>query len=196
MLFVFFITKSCPLVFQTLFLRSVTSKRIWLISVLDNLAEDTPEIYSLAFLYYYCKKVELYTDYLERKGVVSENILITDKLEYFWNSLWWKWPCSIVPFFSLVLWYNLFFFFLEYSWFTKLYFRYTADRFSVLHTHTHIHTYIDTYKYSCLFSHLSPCDPCTVARQAPLSMGFPRQGYRSGLPFPSNSKAWIIFLFI
>ena len=27
--------------------------------------------------------------------------------------------------------------------------------------------------------------PGTVARQAPLSMGFPRQGYRSGLPFPS-----------
>ena len=25
----------------------------------------------------------------------------------------------------------------------------------------------------------------TVARQAPLSMGFPRQEYRSGLPFPS-----------
>ena len=27
--------------------------------------------------------------------------------------------------------------------------------------------------------------PCTVARQAPLSMGFPRQEYWSGLPFPS-----------
>ena len=27
--------------------------------------------------------------------------------------------------------------------------------------------------------------PCTVARQAPLSMGFSRQGYWSGLPFPS-----------
>ena len=27
--------------------------------------------------------------------------------------------------------------------------------------------------------------PWTVARQAPLSMGFSRQGYRSGLPFPS-----------
>ena len=25
----------------------------------------------------------------------------------------------------------------------------------------------------------------TVARQAPLSMGFPKQKYRSGLPFPS-----------
>ena len=27
--------------------------------------------------------------------------------------------------------------------------------------------------------------PCTVARQAPLSMGFPRQEYWSGFPFPS-----------
>ena len=26
--------------------------------------------------------------------------------------------------------------------------------------------------------------PWTVARQAPLSMGFPRQEYRSGLPLP------------
>ena len=29
------------------------------------------------------------------------------------------------------------------------------------------------------------CDPQTVAHQAPLSMGFPRQEYWSGLPFPS-----------
>ena len=27
--------------------------------------------------------------------------------------------------------------------------------------------------------------PCSVAQQAPLSMGFPRQEYWSGLPFPS-----------
>ena len=27
--------------------------------------------------------------------------------------------------------------------------------------------------------------PCTVARQAPLSMGFSRQEYWNGLPFPS-----------
>ena len=27
--------------------------------------------------------------------------------------------------------------------------------------------------------------PCTVAYQTPLSMGFPRQEYWSGLPFPS-----------
>ena len=28
-------------------------------------------------------------------------------------------------------------------------------------------------------------NPWTVAHQAPLSTGFPRQGYCSGLPFPS-----------
>ena len=32
----------------------------------------------------------------------------------------------------------------------------------------------------CLF-----CDPWTIAHQAPLSMGFPRQEYWSGLPSPS-----------
>ena len=32
---------------------------------------------------------------------------------------------------------------------------------------------------------LTLCDPWTVAHQAPLSMGFPRQEYWSGLPFPS-----------
>ena len=39
-----------------------------------------------------------------------------------------------------------------------------------------------------LFSHSVASDsfatPWTVARQAPLSMGFPRQEYWSGLPFP------------
>ena len=33
-------------------------------------------------------------------------------------------------------------------------------------------------------SSLTLCD-CTVARQAPLSLGFSRQNYWSGLPFPS-----------
>ena len=32
---------------------------------------------------------------------------------------------------------------------------------------------------------LTLCDPWTVACQAPLSMGFSRQEYWSGLPFPS-----------
>ena len=30
-----------------------------------------------------------------------------------------------------------------------------------------------------------PCSPWTVARRAPLPVGFPRQEYWSGLPFPS-----------
>ena len=32
---------------------------------------------------------------------------------------------------------------------------------------------------------LTLCDPWTVAHQAPLSMGFSRQEYWSGMPFPS-----------
>ena len=38
----------------------------------------------------------------------------------------------------------------------------------------------------CLVTKSSPlfCDPWTVAHQAPLSMGFSRQEYWSGLPFP------------
>ena len=39
----------------------------------------------------------------------------------------------------------------------------------------------------CLVVQLCPtlCTPWTAARQAPLSIGFPRQEYWSGLPFPS-----------
>ena len=33
------------------------------------------------------------------------------------------------------------------------------------------------------------CDPWTVARQAPLSTGFPRQEYWSGLPLPSPPRS-------
>ena len=32
---------------------------------------------------------------------------------------------------------------------------------------------------------LTLCDPWTVTCQAPVSMGFPRQKYWSGLPFPT-----------
>ena len=51
-----------------------------------------------------------------------------------------------------------------------------------------------TYKYAymlivCMLSHFSVSNslqpPWTVAHQAPLSMGFPRQEYWSGLSFPS-----------
>ena len=46
------------------------------------------------------------------------------------------------------------------------------------------------YGYWWWFSHLPTCIPLlvtlwTVASQAPLSMGFPRQEYWTGLPFPS-----------
>ena len=41
---------------------------------------------------------------------------------------------------------------------------------------------------ACVLSHSvvpnSSATPCTIARQAPLSGGFPRQEYWSGLPFP------------
>ena len=38
-----------------------------------------------------------------------------------------------------------------------------------------------------LQSYLTLCDPMDyIAHQAPLSMGFPRQEYWSGLPFPSS----------
>ena len=56
--------------------------------------------------------------------------------------------------------------------------------------------------FSLLITSDSFCDPWTVAHQAPLSMGFPRQVYWSGLPFPfpgllpnpgieSMSSAWV-----
>ena len=36
-----------------------------------------------------------------------------------------------------------------------------------------------------LQSHPTPCDPIDGSHQAPLSLGFSRQEYWSGLPFPS-----------
>ena len=60
-----------------------------------------------------------------------------------------------------------------------------------LHTHTHTHTYTYTYCVPvcvctlvvCILSHIWLfVTPWTVARQAPLSMGFPRWEYWSGLP--------------
>ena len=36
-----------------------------------------------------------------------------------------------------------------------------------------------------LLSHVRLCDPVDLAHQAPPSMGFSRQEYWSGLPFPS-----------
>ena len=42
------------------------------------------------------------------------------------------------------------------------------------------------YFFYCLvvMSYLTLCDPWKVTHQAPLSMGFSRQKYWSGLPFP------------
>ena len=47
------------------------------------------------------------------------------------------------------------------------------------HTHTHMHSHI--LSCSVLSNSMTPL---TVAHQAPLSMGFPRQKYWSGLLFP------------
>ena len=50
-----------------------------------------------------------------------------------------------------------------------------------------IHSFVCVCVCVCvLVTQLCPtlCDPWTVAHQAPLSMGFPRQEYWSGLPFP------------
>ena len=48
---------------------------------------------------------------------------------------------------------------------------------------------LDQQFLSCVCSGLQSCrlltTPQTAALQAPLSVGFSRQGYRSGLPFPS-----------
>ena len=43
------------------------------------------------------------------------------------------------------------------------------------------------FRFWCVRAQSCPilCDPWTVARQAPPSMGFPRQEYWSGLPFPT-----------
>ena len=45
----------------------------------------------------------------------------------------------------------------------------------------------------CLCRHVQLfATPWTIAHQAPLSMGFPRQEYRGGLPFPSPSNLPIL----
>ena len=58
---------------------------------------------------------------------------------------------------------------------------------------THIYTYMLLLLLSC-FSRVQLCaTPQTAAHQAPPSLGFSRQGYWSGLPFPSpmhESKKW------
>ena len=65
------------------------------------------------------------------------------------------------------------------------------------HTRAHVYMYVRAhtcahvplndlcmYVHAHTLRHIPVCDPMTVAPQAPLSMGFPRQENRSGLPFP------------
>ena len=47
-----------------------------------------------------------------------------------------------------------------------------------------VYNYIHIYIYICKYQILMICDPWTIACQSPLSMGFFRQEYWSGLPFP------------
>ena len=57
-----------------------------------------------------------------------------------------------------------------------------------VHTHIHRDEHVYTYIiYGSLVAKSCPtfATPWTVARQAPLSMGFSRQEYWSGLPIPS-----------
>ena len=80
-------------------------------------------------------------------------------------------------------------------------FCYTSKRFR--YTHTHIHTHTHTRMHLCMPSCFSCvwlfATPWTVARQAPLSMGFSRQEYWSGLLCPPpedlpNPKSEAMFL--
>ena len=50
--------------------------------------------------------------------------------------------------------------------------------------------YLESCSSSCSVTktHLTLTTPWTVAHQAPLSMGFPRQEYWSGWPFPSSGN--------
>ena len=49
------------------------------------------------------------------------------------------------------------------------------------------HHFATSSVYACLVAQScpTPCDPWTAAWQAPLSMGFSREDYYSGLPFPT-----------
>ena len=70
--------------------------------------------------------------------------------------------------------------------FFKFVLRFSREAVSLLYTHTHTHTH--TYTYACVLSHISCVGFCattwTAALQTPLSMGFSRQEYWSGLPCP------------
>ena len=64
---------------------------------------------------------------------------------------------------------------------------------AVIKKHTYYLSVFSDYKCNgdgCLVTKLCPTleTPSTVACQAPLSTGFPRLGYWSGLPFPSPTN--------
>ena len=62
----------------------------------------------------------------------------------------------------------------------------SALSLSLSHTHTHAHTRTQRYSEVKSLSRVRLfVTPWTVANQAPPSMGFSRQEYWSGLPFPS-----------
>ena len=45
-------------------------------------------------------------------------------------------------------------------------------------------TELPCLQYACVLYRVCLCDPMDCSQQAPLSMGFPRQEYWRGLPFP------------
>ena len=60
--------------------------------------------------------------------------------------------------------------------------------FFLLERHTHLHIHTHTHMcYVCMLSHAQLfVTPWIAAHQTPLTLGFPRQEYRSGLPFLSS----------
>ena len=56
----------------------------------------------------------------------------------------------------------------------------------MINSHENISNFTNNF-CCCLVTKSCPtfCNPWTVAHRAPLSMGFPRDEYWSGLPFPS-----------
>ena len=74
-----------------------------------------------------------------------------------------------------------------YTYFVPTLYQQFQEWRETTHTHTHTHTHIYIYKDSAK-SCPTLAIPWTVACQAHLSMGFSRQEYWSGLPFPSSGE--------
>ena len=80
------------------------------------------------------------------------------------------------------------------EWIRKLWYMYTVEYYSAIKKNTFESVLMRWMKLELLYrmkvkvnslSRVWLCDPWTVAHQAPPSMGFSRQEYWSGLPFPS-----------